>query len=513
MKIVTIEKNRVEEQTEIDKKRSLEERNMNGQYSTPNDLANEIIQFVLKIRDKLIGSNEKITFFEPAFGTGSFYSALIQSTKKEMLEYAFGLEVDKEICDVAKHIWNDYDIEIQNSDFTHYKQKDNQLFNLVVTNPPYVRHHHLTKEQKNFLRQEVKKELGLTISGYAGLYCYFILLTHKWLIKGAISSWLIPSEFMDVNYGRVIKEYLTNSVTIKHIHKYDYSSSYFTDAIVSSSVITYVNEVPKGDEEVKLTFGGTITKPNMCIYKKLKELRNIDKWSNFFLEAKSPISAKEHTLSDFFDIKRGIATGNNGFFILSEKQIMNMGLPFECLRPILPPPRNLNQDIIEADNEGIPILDERLFVIDTDLDEDTLKRKYPEFWNYLHSGILKGITEGYLVKSRKIWYSQEKRNPVPFLCTYMGRDNNNNNPFKFILNKSLAIASNSFILLYPKGKLKELLDNNISLFPIVLDALKKIKVEHFYSEGREYGGGLRKIEPKELARVNANDIMDIPGLK
>ena len=50
-----------------------------------------------------------------------------------------------------------------------------------------------------------------------------------------LAAWLIPSEFMDVNYGRAIKEYLLNQVTLLRIHRFDPSDVQFNDALVSSA--------------------------------------------------------------------------------------------------------------------------------------------------------------------------------------------------------------------------------------------------------------------------------------
>jgi len=40
-------------------------------------------------------------------------------------------------------------------------------------------------------------------------------------------------------------------------------------------------------------------------------------------------------LGDIFSIKRGIATGDNGFFIVSEQQARELGFSCQFLRPIL----------------------------------------------------------------------------------------------------------------------------------------------------------------------------------
>jgi hypothetical protein len=42
----------------------------------------------------------------------------------------------------------------------------------------------------------------------------------------------------------------------------------------------------------------------------------------------------------------------------------------------------------------------------------------------------------------------------------------------------------------------------------VFEALKRIKPSELVSEGRVYGGGLHKVEPKELARITARVVLE-----
>ena len=94
----------------------------------------------------------------------------------------------------------------------------------------------------------------------------------------AISGWLIPSEFMDVNYGESIKEYLLNNVRLLRIHRYDPQNNQFNDALVSSAVVWFVNEKCEDDYDVEFTFGGTYTDPQKKKMVK-KSIRRAERWT------------------------------------------------------------------------------------------------------------------------------------------------------------------------------------------------------------------------------------------
>lgn len=503
-------------QQNIDSQQSSKERNKLGQFATPTELALEIMREVLTLR-KAHNISEPITFLEPALGTGSFYSALLKYHSPDAIALATGLEVDSNIAHVASELWTGFHLTVINEDFCRWNssQENRCRYNLLVTNPPYVRHHHLTKDTKQAYSQIVLNETGLPMSRLSGLYAYFILFAHKYLAPNAISAWLIPSESMDVNYGTVLKRYLTEQVTLLRIHKYDPEDPKFSDALVSSSVVMFQNKKPSEMDVATLSYGAHIDSPVRTRLATLGTLQTLNKWSVYF--AKTSMTVPSHNvpmLSDLFVIQRGIATGNNEFFIHSRDSALSQGFPMECLYPILPPPRDLRNNVVDAREDGFPLLDNPLVVIDTDLPMETLSEKYPQLWEYLKDGIQSHIPEAYLLQHRKLWYKQENRPPAPFLCTYMGRESSKKSSFRFILNKSKALATNGYLLLYPNAELSALIQSDPNMAEMILEALNRIHPEDFAREGREYGGGLKKIEPKELGKLPSTSLFErIPALQ
>lgn len=501
-----IEAKRMQLQNQIDDSKCMEERRKFGQFATPFELAREIVDYGLA----LLNDNE-ISFLEPAFGTGSFYSALLSEIPQfaKDIKSAVGIELDDQYYSAAHELWGDSNINLVNTDFTAAK---GGIVNLLISNPPYVRHHYIGKEQKLKLAELIKNEIGLSIFGLAGLYCYFILLAHKWLAPDAICGWLIPSEFMDVNYGSILKQYLLDNVHLLRIHRYDPEECKFDDALVSSCVVWFKNELVLDNYDIEFSYGGTHENSKVSRRIDKNSLKKCRKWTLFpeketinILYEKIDIA----TLGDYFNITRGLATGDNDFFILSKEKIKALGLDMTFFTPILPSPRYLKSNEIFCDSKGYPQLDPQYFLLNCTLPEDELKVNYPSIWHYLSSG--KEITaQKYLCKNRKVWYFQESRSVTPFLCSYMGRGKGNYSaPFRFILNHTNAIATNSYLMLYPKAFLKEAISQSPDILHKVWEVLTNITAGDLECEGRVYGGGLKKIEPKELSNVKCSYLAEL----
>jgi predicted RNA methylase len=510
----TLEIQRLKSQDKLDSLKKHEERNKLGQFATPSFLAYEILEFAKTLLDP----SKNIIFLDPAFGTGSFFSALLRLFPMTQISAASGFEIDPHYGQEALTLWSKTPLKLSIVDFTKLSppESEEQKANLIICNPPYVRHHHLASDEKVRLQNIVKHKTGIRLNGLAGLYCYFLLLSDGWMAKNALAGWLIPSEFMDVNYGAQIKFYLLNKVTLIRIHRFDPNHVQFQDALVSSAIVWFKKERPPINHEVEFTYGGTLTKPYITSSISSKVLGKAAKWTNLLansnykqgnenVQGDTPLK-----FSDIFEIKRGIATGANSYFILGSEQLSRRNLPFEFFIPILPSPRYLKIDEIHADEKGNPKIDPQLYLLDCNLGEEEIRHKYPTLWNYLEVGISQGIHERYLCRHRLPWYSQEYRSASPLLCTYMGRSVSTfGKPFRFILNHSKAIAANVYLMLYPRPHLALAFKEEPSLLETIWHELNKIPVEALINEGRVYGGGLHKLEPNELGNANIDFLKSI----
>src|SRR5947209_17325091 len=137
--IAELEARRLQVQALLDSQTDAGQRNRAGQFATPPGLALEIATYA---REHWRARNDPVRFLDPALGTGSFYSALRQAFTPDLIAAAAGVELDPSFAGAASSLWGPTGLEVIEGDFTETVPPClDRRFNLLLTNPPYVRHH------------------------------------------------------------------------------------------------------------------------------------------------------------------------------------------------------------------------------------------------------------------------------------------------------------------------------------------------------------------------------------
>jgi hypothetical protein len=514
-KLEKVEQERLREQERLDSAKSQAKRNELGQFATPPTLAGQIAASALQYLPDQAG----LRFLDPSVGTGAFFAALKREAEHHKFKWAVGVEVDSEVVRAARRLWSGFNLEVEEGSFLALlppKEKAHRA-NLVLANPPYVRHHHIDPSEKQSLKKRAEELLGSSVSGLAGLYVHFVLQAHLWLDDGAVCAWLLPSEWMDVNYGAALRSYFTKKVTLLRVHRFEAADTQFTDALVSSSVVFFRNTVPASAATCAFTSGPSLAQPTQTWSVSLSHLGSADKWGQLFAgrprtSTKNVAKGPAMVLGDFMSVRRGIATGANGFFIRPKAEFERLGIDGKFLRPVLPPSRELKTSTIARRKDGYPDIEVPLALLDCALPEAEVKARHPQLWAYLSSPEGQEARQGYLTRNRMPWYSQEQRPRSPFVVTYMGRGTTKKSPFRIFWNQSDATATNVYLLLLPKPAFEKVLSESPDAGRKVLSFLESRTPQELVGLGRVYGGGLHKLEPKELGRLDISELVSELGM-
>jgi adenine-specific DNA-methyltransferase len=468
-------------------------------HLTPPELADSIATCAVSYLDPA----EPIDFGDPAVGAGAFFGALLKEVPHGRVRSAIGIDINASQVRAAQRRWQKKGMEVLPGDYLHMDRLPPR--NLVLANPPYLRHQAIPADYKNELRMRASARVGMRVSGRSGQYVYFLLLAHDWMRDGAVAAWLIPSEFMQSTYGRAVREYLSQRVQLLRIHKFGIEDPQFENAEVLPVAVFFRKTVPLAESVVSLTAGGTLERPAHSEQVAVRELGNAQRWAIPW-HAPQPNAASSVRIGDLFSVTRGIATGANEFFIVERELARKMRLPDEVLRPILPKIRQLETDFIDVCPDGFPDVHPQLCLIDSSLPMAVIEKEYPALAAYLKDGANSGLLNRTLVRRRDPWYRQEWRAPAPFLCTYMGRQSATKGPIRFIWNRSEAVATNTYLMLYPSEKLMRVLSDCPQLAAKLFKSMQEASRTSIVDIARMHAGGLHKVEPKELMQAT------LPGL-
>jgi hypothetical protein len=90
----------------------------------------------------------------------------------------------------------------------------------------------------------------------------------------------------------------------------------------------------------------------------------------------------------------------------------------------------------------------------------------------------------------------------------MGKAHADKPAIRFLLNKSKAIATNTYLMLYPKVALQRLIESDHQVIEQIFDLLKDASWNAMHEFARTHAGGLSKIEPRELQEVWLGPVAD-----
>jgi hypothetical protein len=84
----------------------------------------------------------------------------------------------------------------------------------VVGNPPYIRQENIPKKNKKIYQQLVKEESNSLLSGRSDIHCYFWLHAKSFLKDGGWLCLLTSSQWLDVEYGFRLQEWILSNFEI-----------------------------------------------------------------------------------------------------------------------------------------------------------------------------------------------------------------------------------------------------------------------------------------------------------
>ncbi|MCX8281769.1 N-6 DNA methylase [Phyllobacterium sp. 0TCS1.6C] len=358
---------------------------------------------------------------------------------------------------------------------------------LYIGNPPYVRHHDIKPVWKEWFGTTARS-FGFPASGLAGLHVHFFLRTRQLARPGDFGAFITAAEWLDVNYGSVVRKMLADGLGGAALHVIDPKARPFTDALATGAITCFrvgnrpsqftMRAVDSLDKLAPLSAGSAV---------EWSDIEAAPRWSALLRQA--PLLREgEIELGELFRVHRGQVTGCNAIWIAGPEA---EALPERFLFPSVTKAR----DLLSAG----PNLDDATAlrqVIDLPVDLDVLdpdERKAVR--SFLKWARKMKADKGFIAQHRRAWWSVGLRAPAPILCTYMAR-----RAPAFVRNHADARHLNIAHGLYPVQPLSEAALDDIT---------RHLNETACMSSGRTYAGGLVKFEPGEVSRLRIPDVSSL----
>lgn len=306
---------------------------------------------------------------DPMAGTGDMLIAVKEHASGK-INSLLGVEIDKSIADICSARLPEANIYNEDA-FTSAKLITSTGFDLVITNPPYVRYQLQSTDndimptaqeiRNNLIKQieslsyisEREKTLLLNLAkNYSGLADMAVpawILCAALIRKGGYLAIVVPETWLTRNYANPIQYLLLKLFHVETIAK-DTNAKWFPEATVKTCLVVARREelqdlsIAAKNQTRIIDVNNDCTQCTAMLFSHLKGVKEFKKWAlaedlSFFTgqtknlpyELQKIIKTK-HTveyiaLSDFdIECGQGLRTGANAFFYVGIKEVVGTSI-------------------------------------------------------------------------------------------------------------------------------------------------------------------------------------------
>lgn len=478
----------------MQQKDTVSKQKLQGVYYTPPQLAYSIAN--------LFATQNLHTVLEPSCGDGVFLDGLQRSgclnrTNVDAVEISVG-EAQK-----VQTRYQEYEnVHVFQEDFfAFYNRVRNQKqYDLILGNPPYIRYHYLTEEQKK-QQSNILVSNGMKANKLVNAWVVFLVACASLLSENGKIAFVLPADVLQVSYAENLRGFLSEQFA--KITLITFEQLVFQG--ITQEVIVLIGEKGKEKQGIR-----------MIEIKRPDELSTIDfqnndfcqtqytsgKWTEYFLKKQEMeqiqvirSDSRFTTFSDYGVIQVGITTGNNDYFCISEDICEKYGLEDVTL-PLLGRSSHIHGIFFTREDwESNRASGKKARLI---LFPDSPLESYPDkHKEYIEKGESSGEHIRYKCSIRDRWYI------VPSVWIPDAFFENRSNLYpKLVLNRCQATSTDTI------HRIK--FHSGINPGDVLLAYYNSISFAFTEICGRSYGGGVLEITPGEMRKMIFPKVSNIP---
>jgi tRNA1(Val) A37 N6-methylase TrmN6 len=442
---------------------------------------------------------------EPSSGSGVFILSvarrLRQLGQKTPIQQLWACDIDPVACAQTRQSSGLSEEHVWNADFLDLVGRDGvkgHKFDCVVGNPPYVSLHRMSDYQRRRAKGAADR-LNLAVGRRASLWAYFLSIAAHVLRPNGRVAFILPESILHAEYAiAMVRTFATNFAQCSLVSVRE--RCFVPDGAAERVVILLADGFRSSARPTEISLHECLTADSAVTF--LSGLRNGKKSSLTTLNGHAvphllPLTKKStielstapgsHPFGEFADIKIGVVTGADDFFLLSEDERRKLKLRRSWLVPVIPRFQECRGLAYRRQDWGkLLTRGERCWMLSPSLSLSSAALR--SYLGTFPSGRKK---ENRTFAKRKLWYAPILGRKAHAFLRYMGAAGPRLAFARFDCNCTNVIHRVYFCASVAPLKRKAIVLSLHSSF-------SQLSAEF---EGRAYGSGVLKLEPSETRRL------------
>ena len=438
------------------------------------------------------------TILEPSCGDGAFLEAIEQEAFPS-LKCVTACELDDEEAEKAR-TRTSLPLRLVKTDFLRWyllKAQNNERFDAVVGNPPFIRYQYLPQEQQE-LAETIFSQLHLRFTKHTNAWVPFVLASLKLLRPGGRLAMVIPSEIFHIPHAQSLRQYLAEQCS--QVLVVDPQEIWFSDTLQGTVLLlaekkTGVAQKARGVAAIPMPNRQALEDDPERMFRTATYTNGVTiegKWMPIFLsqgERDLIAELREHqdikTFADIASVDVGIVTGANKFFLVPDQVVTDFSLQ-RWAHPMFGRSDHVRGLIFSEDDHrenkrtGLP--SNFLWFQEDDIDSLPANVR-----RYLQEGLDQELHKRFKCRTRNLWY----RVPSVYASPVAMLKRAHNFP-RLVLNSASAYTTDTAYRIQPLG---------VSAESLVFSFVNSLTCLCAEMEGRHYGGGVLELVPSEIERL------------
>lgn len=458
------------------------EQKLRGGYYTPSAIADALAEWAIR--------DDNMRVLEPSCGDGSLLSPVLRKLGSSGRLVA--LEVDRVEADKASKA-ADPRVEIVVTDaFTWFNKHGDEYgsFDAVVGNPPFIRYQNFPEEHRQAAFHLMQNE-GLHPTRLTNAWLPFVVLATAALRVGGTLALVLPAELLQVGYAGELREYLARKYELLRLVTFRRLAF---DGIQQETVLLLGRRRDCEAAAISVLELDNLRDLSVSIHREVEGVpmdleHSREKWIQYYLSRAELALIREiersdvSLLGDLADIRVGVVTGRNDFFVLDPATADALGVAPWANRLVGRSAQIPGLEISDA--EWTALRDANGLCLLLELPHNGREELPTSALAYVQQGEALGIHDGFKCRIRMPAWWQVPSTWVPegFMLRQIHQGP------RIIANTCGATSTDTIHRVRTKA--------GIDIRALAAASMNSMTWAFSEIRGRSYGGGVLELEPRE----------------